>query len=155
MALQSPSTFTDSAKLGYPAMTMFDDPSQAPTGQQGCSAAVGVKPFRRTRGPACQPSFARAKNDPTQKALKQERTNQTVEWLMKELENRPGYTEFCKTLNHVKDNPGAVRSWTFAVDFMKTYNKVCLIVSVIALCQLCCLILVCRMVYTGRSTRLT
>src|ERR1700734_1449789 len=109
MALQSPSTFTDSAKLGYPAMTMFDDTSQAPTGQQGCSAAVGVKPFRRTRGPACQPSFARAKNDPTQKALKQERTNQTVEWLMKELENRPGYTEFCKTLNHVKDNPGAVR----------------------------------------------
>jgi hypothetical protein len=140
MVLQSPATFAaDSAELGYPTMTMFDG-SQASTGQQGCSTAVGVKPLRRTRGPARQPSFARAKNDPVKKALKQEQTNRTVEWLMKELENRPGYTEFCETLNHVKDNPGAIRSWTFAVDFVKAYNRLCLIVSVIALCQLCCLI---------------
>ncbi len=52
---------------------------------------------------------------------------------MKELENCPGYPEFHSTTNRIKDNQVAVRTWTFAVDFMNTYNKACSIVSDIAL----------------------
>ncbi|KAF8258001.1 hypothetical protein EI94DRAFT_1708414 [Lactarius quietus] len=39
----------------------------------------------------------------------------------------PGYEEFRLTMNHIKDNPSAVRSWTFAVDFMEDYQKSCLV----------------------------
>ncbi|KAI9431612.1 hypothetical protein H4582DRAFT_1228145 [Lactarius indigo] len=50
--LQPPSTFMDSAKLGYPTTTTSCGTSQAPsTGQQDCSTAVGVKPGR-----SCDPA---------------------------------------------------------------------------------------------------
>ncbi|KAI9445666.1 hypothetical protein BJY52DRAFT_1315735 [Lactarius psammicola] len=104
----SPSTLTNSTKPGYPATTS--------TRQQGCSTTVGVEPFRSTHAPP--------HHDPAKLATKKaERTKQTVEWLVKELENRPGYAEFRSTLDHVRDNAVAVRSWTFAVDFVKAYNK--------------------------------
>ncbi|KAI9429710.1 hypothetical protein H4582DRAFT_2088586 [Lactarius indigo] len=49
---QPPSTFMDSAKLGYPTTTTSCGTSQAPsTGQQDCSTAVGVKPGR-----SCDPA---------------------------------------------------------------------------------------------------
>jgi hypothetical protein len=127
--------FTDPDRLGYSMMTTFDGTSQTSTGQ-GSSTAVGVKPSRRTHGSAQQPSFGQAQKNLTRKANKHEQTKQNVEWLMKELENCPGYAEFCSTLNHIKDNPGAVRSWTFAVDFMEAHSKACLIVSAISLCEL-------------------
>ena len=95
--------------------------------EEGCSTAVSVKPVEGTHS---QLPIAQTKND-IKKALKQERTVQNVQWLENELKNRPGYNEFCATLNHVKDNPGAVRSWNFAVDFMRAYHKMHLIVSLI------------------------
>ena len=90
-----------------------------------------MKPFRRTRGPARQPSFARAKNDPVRKAKKQQETNQTVEWLVTQLQNRPGYADFHHTFHQIKDNPCAMRSWNFAVDFKESYNKLTLVASVV------------------------
>ncbi|KAH9024357.1 hypothetical protein EDB85DRAFT_2181664 [Lactarius pseudohatsudake] len=111
-----PSTFTDSAKLDYPMTSTFCGTSRAPTGQQDCSTAVGVKPVGRSRDPARQPSSSsvRAK----------------TAFLEGELATRSGYDDFCSTFNHVRDNLSAVRSWTFAVDFMRAYNKVCLIEGV-------------------------
>ncbi|KIM86366.1 hypothetical protein PILCRDRAFT_4864 [Piloderma croceum F 1598] len=85
------------------------------------------KPFKRTHSPARQASFARAKNDPIKKAAKQQKTNQMVEWLVAELQKCPGYDEFCDSFHQVKHNPDAVRSWTFAVDFTKAFNRLTLI----------------------------
>lgn len=115
-------------------MTTFDGTSETSTGQ-GCSTATDVKPPRKTRSPVHQSSFQQAPNL-TKKSAKLKRTTQNMEWLTKELESWPGYADFCSTLNHIKDNPGAVRSWTFAVDFMEAHNKTCLIVSAISLYQL-------------------
>ena len=109
------------ADLGYATMDSFDAP-----------LSPGGKPFRRTRGPARQASFARAKNDPIKKAAKQQKTNQTVEWLITELQKRPGYAEFWDSFHQVKHNPDAVRSWTFAVDFTKAFNRLTLIVSAVS-----------------------
>ena len=117
-------------------MTTFDGTSQTQgqtSTEQGCSTAVDVKPSRRMRGPAHQPPFGQAPNNLTRQAVKLERTKQNVEWLTKELESCPGYADFCSTLNHIRDNPGAVRSWTFAVNFMEAHSKVCLIVSAVSL----------------------
>ncbi|KAH9007632.1 hypothetical protein EDB85DRAFT_1904877 [Lactarius pseudohatsudake] len=128
-----PSTFTDSAKLDYPMTSTFCGTSRAPTGQRDCSTAVGVKPVGRSRDPARQPSSSsvRAKTGPTKKTLsKDERNAQAIAFLKGELAARSGYDDFCSTFNHVRDNPSAVRSWTFAVDFMRAYNKVCLIEGV-------------------------
>jgi hypothetical protein len=113
--------FTDSAKLDYPMTTAFDDASQASTGQD-CSTAVSVKPLRKTHGSA---------NDLIKKPSKQERSNKTVEWLMNELGSCPGYDEFRSSMNHIKDNPSAVRSWTFAVQFMDDYQRTRMVVSII------------------------
>lgn len=120
-------------------MTTFDGTSQTSTGH-GCSTVTDVKPSRKTHISAHQSSFRQSQNNLTRKTAKLERTTQNVEWLMKELESCPGYDDFCSTLNHIRDNPGAVRSWTFAVDFMEAHNKTCLIVSAISLYQLCYLI---------------
>lgn len=118
----------DSSKLGYPAMTVFDA-SEASTSQQGCSLAVGVEPFGGTCGPACQPQTKKT----AVKQKKVQKTKLTVEWLIEELKNRPGYSEFCDTLSQVRNNRSAVRSWTFAVKFIEDYHALCLIVSVIVL----------------------
>jgi hypothetical protein len=134
---------------------MFNQDNPTSCGQQGYPVAAGVKPFRRTRGPARQPSYARAKNDPVKKVLKQQETNQTVEWLMNELESRPGYTDFRNTFHQIKSNPDAIRSWTFAVDFMEAYNKLCLIVSAISTLVTVLSELACRMAHTRVSRRLT
>ncbi|KAF8257787.1 hypothetical protein EI94DRAFT_1816931 [Lactarius quietus] len=109
--------FTNANKLGGYPTTAFDDAGQTSPGQ-ACSTDVGAKPSRRTHGSA---------RDPTKRPSKQERSNKTVEWLMKELQSHPGYEEFRLTMNHIKDNPSAVRSWTFAVDFMEDYQKSCLV----------------------------
>jgi hypothetical protein len=91
--------------------------------------ATGVKRLRRMRGPARQPSYGRAKNDPAKKVAKQQVANRTVEWLMAELQDRPGYANFRDTFHQIKSNPHAVRSWTFAADCVKEYNRQKLVVS--------------------------
>ena len=106
--------------LGFTTMDSLDLPSSP------------GKPFKRTRGPARQASFARAKNDPIKKAAKQQKINQTVEWLIAELQKRPGYDEFRDSFHQIKHNPDAVRSWTFAVDFTKAFNRLTLIVCAIS-----------------------
>jgi hypothetical protein len=68
------------------------------------------KSFKRTCGPARQASFAHAKNDPIKKVVKQQKTNQMVEWLIAELHKCPGYDEFCDSFHQVKHNSNAVRS---------------------------------------------
>jgi hypothetical protein len=56
-----------------------------------------------------------------------------IEWLLAELENRPGYCEFREAFNTTRHNSGAIKSWTFAVEFEEVYNKLRLVVSVIFL----------------------
>lgn len=85
--------------------------------------------IKRHRGPAKKASFARAKNDPERIFARQQAKNQTIEWLLTELKSRPGYREFSDALNSTQHNMGAVRSWTFAVEFRRAYNKVQLVVS--------------------------
>jgi len=119
-------------------MGPFSNAGEASAKQQGWPTAVSEKPFKKTRGPARQASFARAKNDPVKKAAKQQKTNQTVEWLVAELQNRAGYTNFRNTFNQIKHNPDAVRSWTFAIDFMKAYNGLMLVVSDFIISPDCC-----------------
>lgn len=123
----------------------------------GCThAGMGgaQKPFKKTRGPARQASFARAKNDPTKKAAKQQETNRTVEWLMAELQKYPGYSAFRDTFHRIKHNSDAVRSWTFAVDFMKAYNRLMLVVSDFRRRHIgLCFLIFCRMVHTRRSKK--
>jgi hypothetical protein len=109
------------SELGYSANTLFSD--------GGSTSAQATK----TRGPARQASFARAKNDPAKKAVKQQKMNEIVEWLMAALQNRSGYADFRSTFHQIKSNPDAIKSWTFAVDFMKAYNKTTLIVRDIPL----------------------
>jgi hypothetical protein len=92
---------------------------------------LGGKSPKRHRGPAKQPSFARAKNNPERQLARQQTKNQTIEWLLAELENRPGYREFREAFNTTQHNSGAVKSWTFAVEFKEAYNKLRLVVSVI------------------------
>jgi hypothetical protein len=46
------------------------------------------------RGPARQPTYGRAKNDPAKKVAKQQVANKKVEWLMAELQDRPDMPTF-------------------------------------------------------------
>jgi hypothetical protein len=89
------------------------------------------KSSKKHRGPAKQPSYARAKNNPERQLARQEAKNQIIEWLLDELENRPGYCEFREAFNTTQHNSGAIKSWTFAVEFKESYNKLRLVVSVI------------------------
>jgi hypothetical protein len=93
------------------------------------SSPLTEKPFRRTHGPAHQASYACAKNDPIKQTAKQQKTNQTVEWLIVELQKCLGYTEFCDSFHQIRHNPAMVRSWMFADDFINEYNKLTLVVS--------------------------
>jgi hypothetical protein len=57
------------------------------------------KPFKRTRSLAQQASFPHAKNDPIKKPTKQQKTNEKVEWLITQLQNARGMSNFviCST----------------------------------------------------------
>jgi hypothetical protein len=110
-------------------MGPFGNAGEGSAEQQGWPTAASEKPFKKTRGPAQQASFVRAKNDPVKKAAKQQKTNQTVEWLVAELQKHAGYTDFRNTFNQIKHNPDVVRSWTFAIDFVKAYSGLMLVVS--------------------------
>ena len=79
------------------------------------------------------------KNDPIKKAAKQQKTNQTAEWLIAELQKRPGYDEFRDSFHQVRHNPDTVRSWTLAVDFTKAFNRLTLIVRAISEVSSCTL----------------
>jgi hypothetical protein len=129
--LQSSSLQDHSGDPDYSGVDLFNSAGPTSSGPQSYLTATGGKLFKRTRGPALQPLFAWAKNDPIKKSLKQERTHRIVEWLMTELQNRTGCADFCDTFNQIKHNPGAVRSWTFTVEFMEDYYKICLVVSAI------------------------
>jgi hypothetical protein len=112
--MATPDVFADHA-LFDTGTTMWMDPND--------------RPIKRHRGPAKQASFARAKNDPERIFARQQAKNQTIEWLLTELKSRPGYQEFCDAFNSTQHNMGAVKSWTFAVEFRRAYNKVRLVVS--------------------------
>ena len=92
---------------------------------------LGGKSPKRHCGPAKQPSSTQAKNNPEHQLAQQETKNQTIEWLLAELENPLGYREFREAFNTTQHNSGAVKSWTFAVEFKEAYNKLQLVVSVI------------------------
>ena len=62
-----------------------------------------------------------------------------VEWLIAELQKHPGYDKFCDSFHQVRHNPDAVRSWTFAVDFTKAFNRLTLIVHAISEVSCCTL----------------
>ncbi|KAH9178190.1 hypothetical protein EDB89DRAFT_1929779 [Lactarius sanguifluus] len=104
--------------------TTVDDTGQASTGQ-GCSTAAGV--IRGTHRHTSRPSPMRAKKGPTRKESKEERTQRVVRYLIGELEAHPDHRDFRSTLHHVRDNPGAVKSWKFGVDFLKAHSGVCLV----------------------------
>jgi len=89
------------------------------------------KSSKQHRGLAKQPYFARAKNNPERQLARQEAKNRTIKWLLDELENRPGYSEFHEAFNTTQHNSWAIKSWTFAVEFKEAYNKLRLVVSVI------------------------
>jgi hypothetical protein len=57
---------------------------------------------------------------------------QTKQWLIAELQKRPGYDEFHDSFHQVKHNPDAVMSWTFGVDFTKAFNRLTLIVCAVS-----------------------
>ncbi|KAI9430465.1 hypothetical protein H4582DRAFT_2210420 [Lactarius indigo] len=106
--------------------TTVDDTGQSSTGHD-CSTAAGVRPFRATYRHTSRSSFVRAKMGPTRKASKTERTKRIVGCLIDELKLHPDYNDFQSTLHHVRDNPGAVKSWKFGVDFLKAHSGVCLV----------------------------
>jgi hypothetical protein len=110
-------------------MDSLEDIGMNSTGQLDYLAATGPTSYKRTRGPARQPPYARVKNDPIKKTAKQQETNRTVEWLMDELQNCPGYPTFRSMFHQVKNNSDAVRSWTFAVDSLNAFNKLTKVVS--------------------------
>jgi hypothetical protein len=118
-----------------PMHEMFAEPTLlANTGVQQPETqwmGLGGKSPRRHDGPAKQPSFARAKNNPERQLARQETKNRTIEWLLDKLEKRPGYHEFHEAFNTTQHNLGAIKSWTFAVEFKEAYNKLWLVVSAI------------------------
>jgi hypothetical protein len=111
---------------------LFNPSSLSLSGQEDAGTTwIGpdAEPFKKHRGPAKQALFARAKNDPERIRARQQAKNQTVEWLLAELESRPGYQEFRDTFHTTQHNQGAVKSWTFVVEFKEAYNKLRLVVS--------------------------
>ncbi|KAH9008734.1 hypothetical protein EDB85DRAFT_2163915 [Lactarius pseudohatsudake] len=118
-----PDTVLDGAGA---APTTVDDTGQTSTGQ-GCSTGAGVKPFGGTHRHTSPPSFVRAKKGPTRKESKEERTRRVVGWLVGELQTHPNYRDFQSQLHHVRDNPGAVKSWKLGVEFLNAYSGVRLV----------------------------
>lgn len=117
----------------FPDPTLFNhDSSTLSVSQQDAAMTwmgVDTKPYKRHRGPAKQASFARAKNDPDRIFARQQAKNQMVEWLLTELERRPGYRDFQDAFHSTQHNQGAVKSWTFVVEFKEAYNRLKLVVS--------------------------
>jgi hypothetical protein len=102
------------------------------SGQQGLTTWTGVDGRSSQQGhhqPIKQPPSAPAKKDRTKKLGRQDAQIRNVEYLKAELEKIPGHVEFRNSLHHSQPNPGAVRSWMFAVNFTEAYNNAVLIVS--------------------------
>jgi hypothetical protein len=100
------------------------------SGQQGLTTWTGVDGRSSQQGhhqPIKQPPSAPAKKDRTKKLGRQDAQIRNVEYLKAELEKIPGHVEFRNSLHHSQPNPGAVRSWMFAVNFTEAYNNAVLI----------------------------
>lgn len=120
-----PAVFTDPTLFNHDGSTLSVPQQDAGMTWMG----VDTKPYKRHRGPAKQASFARAKNDPERIFARQQAKNQMVEWLLTELERRPGYQDFRDAFHSTQHNQGAVKSWTFVVEFKEAYNRLKLVVS--------------------------
>ncbi|KAJ8077096.1 hypothetical protein PM082_001524 [Marasmius tenuissimus] len=73
-----------------------------------------VKPSSSIQGPR-EPSN-------TNRTVAKART-EVVDWLQRELHNRPGYEEFKVTRHHALQNPEIVNRWRFMAEFANEYKR--------------------------------